>query len=159
MRSRPASDEEKDWPGLERDWAARWELYYYHTLTCSSGLAGGPGQAAAGQVARQGRAPVVQSSAQPVWAPADFPGTGHWHSYRSLRLLLGHRIGFTQVSSPCSSFLPYQKNCHKEIKFMTSSWHKLSGILVRHRHLVTTNSDGRPEQVTTVTLMCEQLVA
>ena len=51
---------------VRRERAGRWELYYYHTLTCSSGLvAGGPGQAAAGQVARQGRAPVQWSRARP----------------------------------------------------------------------------------------------
>ena len=115
--------QEKDWPGPERGRAARWELYYYRTLTCSSGLAvvavaGGPGQAAAGQVARQGRAPLVPELRLCGLQQISLALAGHWHSYRSLRLLLGHRIGFTQVSLPGTS-LPCQKNSQQEIKFIT----------------------------------------
>ena len=71
--------QEKDWPGPERGRAARWELYYYRTLTCSSGLAvaGGwwawPGSSRAGCQTGQGS---TGPRAQAVWAPADFPGTG-----------------------------------------------------------------------------------
>ena len=109
---------------VRRERAGRWELYYYHTLTCSSGLvAGGPGQAAAGQVARQGRAPVQWSRARPRLCGLQQISlalvTGTAHSYRSLRLLLRHRIGFTQVRLQGSSSLPCQKNGQQEMKFIT----------------------------------------
>ena len=51
-----ASDEEKDWPGpeREREREGRWELYYYHTLTCSTGLVGPARQHRAGCQTGQG---------------------------------------------------------------------------------------------------------
>ena len=102
---------------------------------------GGPGQAAQGRLPDRAGLQWSQCSAQAVWAPADFPGTGHWHSYRSLRLLLGHRIGFTQVSQappPCLA----RKIANKKSSLLpVSSWHQLTGILVRHRHLVKVKRD------------------
>ena len=86
-------------------------------------VAGGPGQAAAGQVARQGRAPVQWSRARPRLCGLQQISlalvTGTAHSYRSLRLLLRHRIGFTQVRLQGSSSLPCQKNGQQEMKFIT----------------------------------------
>lgn len=116
--------QEKDWPGPERGRrAARWELYYYHTLTCSSGLARAgwwawPGSSRAGCQTGQGSSGPRARPRLCGLQQISLALAGHWHSYRSLRLLLGHRIGFTQVSLPGSS-LPCQKNSQQEIKFIT----------------------------------------
>ena len=113
--------QEKDWPGPEREGGQVGTLLLSHSYLQQrpGGWWAWPGSSRAGCQTGQGSSAVVQSSAQAVWAPADFPGTGHWHSYRSLRLLLRHRIGFTQVRLQGSSSLPCQKNGQQEMKFIT----------------------------------------
>ena len=113
--------QEKDWPGPERGRPGGNFTIIALLLAAAAWpwlAAGGPGQAAAGQVARQGRAPLVPEPRLCGLQQISLALAGHWHSYRSLRLLLGHRIGFTQVSLPGTS-LPCQKNSQQEIKFIT----------------------------------------
>ena len=74
--------QEKDWPGPEREGGQVGTLLLSHSYLQQrpGGWWAWPGSSRAGCQTGQGSSAVVQSSAQAVWAPADFPGTGHWHS-------------------------------------------------------------------------------
>ena len=107
------------------------------------GLAGGPGQAAAGQVARQGRAPVVPELGPGCVGSSRFPwrwldtGTATGHSDSS------SGTGLVSLRSACQAppCLARKIANKKSSLLPVSSWHPLTGILVRHRHLVKVKRD------------------
>ena len=118
--------QEKDWPGPEREGGQVGTLLLSHSYLQQR--PGGCWWLVGLARQQQGRLPDragLQCSG-PELGPgcvgsSRFPW--HWslalHSYRSLRLLLRHRIGFTQVRLQGSSSLPCQKNGQQEMKFIT----------------------------------------
>ena len=130
--------QEKDWPGPERGRPGG--NFTIITLLLAAAAwrwlaAGGPGQAAAGQVARQGRAPVVPVLGPGCVGSSRFPW--HWTLAQLQVTQTPPRAqDWFHSGQPGSSSLPCQKNSQQDIKFITSSWHQLTGILESHRHLV-----------------------
>ena len=138
--------QEKDWPGPERGRPGG--NFTIITLLLAAAAwrwlaAGGPGQAAAGQVARQGRAPVVPELGPGCVGSSRFP----WH-WLDTGTATGHSdsssgTGLVSLRSACQAppCLARKIANKKSSLLPVSSWHQLTGILVRHPHLVKVKRD------------------